>query len=134
MSSQIMLSIGAISAGLSVIIGAFGAHALKAVLSETSRATFETAVQYQMTHSLALLLVGLLMLVLEPKPIFFWAGAGFLLGICLFSGSLYGLAIWNLRWLGPVTPIGGVLFIAGWLALAYGAFSSAVPGIDRPLP
>ena len=87
-----------------------------------------------MTHSLALLLVGLLMLVLEPKPIFFWAGAGFLLGICLFSGSLYGLAIWNLRWLGPVTPIGGVLFIAGWLALAYGAFSSAVPGIDRPLP
>ena len=91
MSPQIMLSIGAISAGLSVIIGAFGAHALKAVLSETSRATFETAVQYQMTHSLALLLVGLLMLVLEPKPIFLWAGAGFLLGICLFSGSLYEL-------------------------------------------
>ena len=126
MQAQIFVAAGAIGAALSVILGAFGAHALKSQLTAASLGTYETAVQYQMTHSLALVLVGLLMMVLEPKTTFLVAGVSFALGLILFSGSLYGLALWELRWLGPVTPIGGVLFIIGWLAIVTGAVSGGI--------
>ena len=119
-----LMTFGALSAATSVVLGAFGAHALKGKLSISSQATFETAVHYQMTHSLGLLLVGVLMLVLGVKTPWLTAAWSFTVGIFLFSGSLYGLALLGWRWLGPVTPIGGALFIVGWLALAYGLLTA----------
>jgi uncharacterized membrane protein YgdD (TMEM256/DUF423 family) len=119
-----LMTFGALSAATSVVLGAFGAHALKGKLSISSQATFETAVHYQMTHSLGLLLVGVLMIVLGVKTPWLTAAWSFTVGIFLFSGSLYGLALLGWRWLGPVTPIGGALFIVGWLALAYGLLTA----------
>ena len=119
-----LMTFGALSAATSVVLGAFGAHALKGMLSISSQATFETAVHYQMTHSLGLLLVGVLMLVLGVKTPWLTAAWSFTVGIFLFSGSLYGLALLGWRWLGPVTPVGGALFIVGWLALAYGLLTA----------
>ena len=119
-----LMTFGALSAATSVVLGAFGAHALKGKLSISSQATFETAVHYQMTHSLGLLLVGVLMLVLGVKTPWLTAAWSFAVGIVLFSGSLYGLALLGWRWLGPVTPVGGALFIVGWLALAYGLLTA----------
>ena len=119
-----LMTFGALSAATSVVLGAFGAHALKGKLSISSQATFETAVHYQMTHSLGLLLVGVLMLVLGIKTPWLTAAWSFTVGIFLFSGSLYGLALVGWRWLGPVTPVGGALFIVGWLALAYGLLTA----------
>ena len=118
------MTFGALSAATSIVLGAFGAHALKGKLSISSQATFETAVHYQMTHSLGLLLVGVLMLVLGVKTPWLTAAWSFTVGIFLFSGSLYGLALLGWRWLGPVTPVGGALFIVGWLALAYGLLTA----------
>ena len=119
-----LMTFGALNAATSVVLGAFGAHALKGKLSISSQATFETAVHYQMTHSLGLLLVGVLMLVLGVKTPWLTAAWSFTVGIFLFSGSLYGLALLGWRWLGPVTPVGGALFIVGWLALAYGLLTA----------
>ena len=119
-----LMTFGALSAATSVVLGAFGAHALKGKLSISSQATFETAVHYQMTHSIGLLLVGVLMLVLGVKTPWLTAAWSFTVGIFLFSGSLYGLALLGWRWLGPVTPVGGALFIVGWLALAYGLLTA----------
>jgi len=119
-----LMTFGALSAATSVVLGAFGAHALKGKLSISSQATFETAVHYQMTHSLGLLLVGVLMIVLGVKTPWLTAAWSFTVGIILFSGSLYGLALLDCRWLGPVTPVGGALFIVGWLALAYGLLTA----------
>ena len=119
-----LMTFGALSAATSVVLGAFGAHALKGKLTGASLATFETAVHYQMTHSLGLLLVGVLMLVLGVKTPWLTAAWSFTVGIFLFSGSLYGLALLGWRWLGPVTPVGGALFIVGWLALAYGLLTA----------
>ncbi|MDC3327284.1 DUF423 domain-containing protein [Pseudomonadales bacterium] len=119
-----LMTFGALSAATSVVLGAFGAHALKGKLSISSQATFETAVHYQMTHSLGLLLVGVLMIVLGVKTPWLTAAWSFTVGIFLFSGSLYGLALLGWRWLGPVTPVGGALLIVGWLALAYGLLTA----------
>lgn len=113
--------LGGILAGLSVMLGAFGAHSLKAVLTEKSLATFHTANQYQFFHSLALVLVGLLAGHLgdgnNVKVI--KAGWFFLAGIVMFSGSLYWLALGGPRVLGPVTPLGGLSFMIGWFLLAF---------------
>ena len=92
-----LMTFGALSAATSVVLGAFGAHALKGKLTGASLATFETAVHYQMTHSLGLLLVGVLMLVLGVKTPWLTAAWSFAAGILLFSGSLYGLALLGWR-------------------------------------
>ena len=106
---------GAIFAGLAVTLGAFGAHAMKAHYDADALRTFETGVRYQMYHALALLLCGALQAHGIPAKL---AGRLFCGGILLFSGSLYGLVFLEAKWLGPITPIGGVLFLAGWVALA----------------
>lgn len=115
---KLILIIGAISAGLTVAIGAFGAHALKAMLEASQRSeTFNTGVSYQFYHSLALLAIGLLMLK-TPHKFLQYAAWSHIAGILLFSGSLYILCLsGNTKW-GAVTPIGGLLFIAGWIFLA----------------
>ncbi len=99
---------------LAVCLGAFAAHALKDKLDAYSLGVFQTAVQYQFFHSLALLAVGLLALTQGADA---WKGAGycFIFGILIFSGSLYALAFTGVRVLGAITPIGGTAFLAGWI-------------------
>ncbi len=98
---------------LSVALGAFGAHSLKNLLDEYGKSVYEKAVLYQMFHSTALLAVGVLQHLFKGIS-FAPAGFGFLIGILLFSGSLYLLAITGLKWLGAITPIGGLAFLFGW--------------------
>ncbi len=112
------LSVAAVSGFLSVAIGAFGAHGLKGILDAYGRDIFETAVQYQMFHTAALLAVGVLQAV-YPKTSFKVTGWSFLIGMALFSGSLYILAVSGIGWLGAVTPIGGTAFLVGWAALLH---------------
>jgi uncharacterized membrane protein YgdD (TMEM256/DUF423 family) len=122
--SRIFLAIAAIFGGLSVAAGAFGAHALKERLSERSLEIFETAAQYQMYHALALLLVALLLTQEEfPQPMLVASGWTFIIGILIFSGSLYALSLTGIKVLGAITPLGGAAFIAGWGALAIAAFT-----------
>jgi uncharacterized membrane protein YgdD (TMEM256/DUF423 family) len=103
-----------------VVLGAFGAHALAAVLTSDAAATWDMAVQYHLLHALALLCCGILA-GQQPSRWIDLAGYGFTAGVLLFSGSLYALSLGAPRWLGPVTPLGGLAFIAGWLALAWSA-------------
>ncbi|MGE0491739.1 MAG: DUF423 domain-containing protein [Vulcanimicrobiota bacterium] len=109
------LTVGAILGGLSVLLGAFGAHALKEVLSPERLVTFETAVRYQFYHALALLAVG------QFAADNLWAaraGGLFAVGVALFSGSLYLLCATGITILGAITPFGGLSFMAGWVCLA----------------
>ena len=122
--SRIFLAIAAIFGGLSVGAGAFATHALRERLSERSLEIFETAARYQMYHALALILVALLISREEfTQPLFVAAGWSFIIGICIFSGSLYALSLTNIKVLGAITPLGGAAFIAGWGALAIAAFT-----------
>ena len=114
--SLIVMAAG-ISGGLGVALGAFGAHGLRGRVEERLLETFQTAVQYQMIHTLALLIVAIMMLQSGQNLTLDIAAGAFVVGILLFSGSLYGLVLTDMRWLGPVTPLGGLCFIAGWAAL-----------------
>ena len=116
--------LGALFAFLGVAAGAFGAHSLKAVLSSEMLAVFETAVRYQMYHAFALLAVGWAG-TQSQQPSVRLAGWMFVLGIVLFSGSLYGLSFSGSRWLGAITPLGGVAFLAGWALLAWGLWKAS---------
>jgi uncharacterized membrane protein YgdD (TMEM256/DUF423 family) len=109
--------LGALVGALSVVLGAFGAHALRSRLDPAMMAVFETAVRYQFLHAIALLFVGRHGAGAARAGATL-AGALFACGIVLFSGSLYALVFTRLTWWGAVTPLGGVAFIAGWLALA----------------
>jgi uncharacterized membrane protein YgdD (TMEM256/DUF423 family) len=103
---------------LGVALGAFAAHGLKAYLSPASLEVFKTGVHYQMLHALAILvLVALYNNV--PDRRFIWAGRWMLIGVLLFSGSLYFLATTSIRWFGPITPFGGVSFLIGWALIAW---------------
>lgn len=113
---------GAAMAGLSVAIGAFGAHALRARLEPARLATFETAVQYHMLHAVALLAVAALMGRVQSQQLLLLSGGLFTAGIFLFSGSLYALAITGITWLGAITPLGGIAFIGGWLCMGIAAW------------
>lgn len=111
---------GILFAGLGVTIGAFGAHALRPLLEANARTeTFELAVRYQFYHSFAILFSGVLMYHFPSRQIN-RAVVCFVIGIFIFSGSLYALSLTGVRVLGAVTPIGGVLFIVGWLLLFLG--------------
>ena len=117
MESRKVIKIAALSGTLSVLIGAFGAHGLEDLLIENDRVdTFETAVKYQFYLSLALLFIGILMQTNQVKYLT-WATNFFAFGVLVFSGSLYVLSMTNFTLLGAITPIGGLFFIFGWLAL-----------------
>ena len=114
---KICLVMGSFLGALSVMLGAFGAHALKGAVSEYYLQVFETACRYQMYHALALLFLGLSF----GKGSLFWMGSAgilFMLGTLLFSGSLYLLVLTKVKILGAVTPVGGLCLILGWLSLA----------------
>ncbi len=111
---RLFLGLGGLAGGLAVALGAFAAHGLRGRLSEDLLATFETGARYQMYHALALLLVAVLLARNPDAGLLVAAGWLFVAGILLFSGSLYLLTLGGLRWLGAVTPLGGVAFILGW--------------------
>jgi len=115
------LLLGALSAAVAVAAGAFGAHGLKSMLGADRLAVWDTAARYQLIHALALVALGSLAARRHGGPL--QAGGWlFVAGTVLFSGSLYLLAVTGVRWLGAVTPLGGVAFIAGWLCLAWAAW------------
>jgi len=112
---SVFLLLGAISAFTGVGMGAFGAHALKTVLSPELLEVYKTGVSYQMWHALGLIGIALIHRQASASKLILWAGRLMFAGIILFSGSLYLLTILNLKWLGMITPIGGVAFLGAWL-------------------
>jgi uncharacterized membrane protein YgdD (TMEM256/DUF423 family) len=115
---------GALSGFLAVLAGAFGAHALRSRLDPAHLQIFETAARYQLIHALALVLVSVLPS-RSASGALRWSGGLFLAGTVLFSGSLYALALTGLPMLGAITPLGGVCFLLGWLALARALYMDA---------
>ena len=122
--SKTFLFVGAINMSLCVGLGAFGAHGLKGRLSEQLLAVYQTGVQYHLLHAIGLLVVGLVMLQTGNGALFRWAGYLMLIGIVLFCGSLYVLALGAGKWFGVVTPFGGLTFIAAWIVFAIGVWRS----------
>lgn len=124
-----LLIVGALLGALSVILGAFGAHGLKKIVPAETVATFQTGVQYQFYHAFAILLTGIIFKECT-QPQLIWAGYAFIIGVVLFSGSLYILTFLHdtasvgLKRIGIITPIGGLFFVAGWLLLALGIWKS----------
>jgi uncharacterized membrane protein YgdD (TMEM256/DUF423 family) len=112
--AKAFLVAGGAAALLAVALGAFGAHALKSRIPPEMLAVWHTAVEYHVFHALGLLAVGLVAVQLPESALLRWSGWAMLAGILLFSGSLYALALSGERWLGAVTPIGGLAFLAAW--------------------
>lgn len=106
---------GLILATLAVMLGAFGAHGLKSQVSEEMLSNYQTGIQYHFYHALGLILLALFIIVKGDSSLANWTGWLFLGGIIIFSGSLYVMAGTNAKWLGAITPIGGLAFIIGWV-------------------
>lgn len=121
--TRFFIAAGALAAALAVGGGAFGAHALAGRVTPERLAVFETGVRYHMYHALALLVVGWASAAWAGSQPVVWAGYLFLAGLVLFSGSLYVLVLTDTPWLGAVTPLGGLAFIAGWVLLAWAALA-----------
>ena len=117
-SCQTLIAVGCLSAALAVAAGAFGAHMLKSHLEAPMLAVFETAARYQMYHALGMIAAGLAGRIFD-RPQAAQAGWCFAAGVLVFCGSLYGVSLLGIRWLGAVTPVGGLAFIAGWILLGW---------------
>ncbi len=117
-SSRRLIMIGCAVAGVGVAAGAFGAHMLKTILEPPLLAAYDTATRYQMYHAFGMVLVGIVMRVYDDRRLAM-AGWLFATGMVLFCGSLYGIALAGLKWLGPITPLGGLTFIIGWGLLGW---------------
>ena len=113
---KIVLLTGVFFSMLSVVLGAFAAHGIKGKISTDMMAVFQTGVQYQFYHALALILIGLLMKQM-PSPLLLWSAGLIAVGIVFFSGSLYMLALTGNKVFGPITPLGGLFFIIGWVLM-----------------
>jgi uncharacterized membrane protein YgdD (TMEM256/DUF423 family) len=122
--AKLFLALGSLNAMLAVILGAFGAHGLKSRLTIDLLTTFNTGVQYHFYHALGLIAVGLIAMHLPVTSWLKWSGWLMFAGIVIFSGSLYVLSIFNMRWLGMVTPVGGLAFIIAWLTLVMAIIKS----------
>ena len=116
--------IGSLLGSISVALGAFGAHALRDRIEASLLANYQTGVSYMFYHTLALFIVVLALTRWPGSSQAVWAGSLFVIGIVFFSGSLFLMAFNGVRWLGAITPIGGVAFIAGWLLLAWTAWQA----------
>jgi uncharacterized membrane protein YgdD (TMEM256/DUF423 family) len=123
---KLFLIFASINGALAVMLGAFGAHGLKGKVSESLLAAYKTGIDYHLLHVLALIGLALLILRTVTVPVWFIiTGYCWMVGTVLFSGSLYGLALGGPQWLGPVTPMGGLLLIVGWLCLTIGLTQSS---------
>ena len=122
MNARFCLLVAALALAAAVVLGAFGAHALKGRLAAEMLATYHTAVEYHFWHALGMLGVGVLMSRSPDDSALAWVAWLLIAGLLLFSGSLYLLALTGASWLGAVTPLGGVAFIAAWLCLAWWAW------------
>ena len=122
MTLKIVFLFAAFAGALGVVLGAFGAHALRGSIEPRLMETFQTAVQYQLIHALVLLMVSLTMGWLGQSLSFEISAYAFMAGVILFSGSLYGMVLTDIEWLGPVTPLCGLCLVVGWLALLVGGF------------
>ncbi len=119
---RVSLVCGAVFALLAVMAGAFGAHGLRGVIGDRGLEVFQTAVTYQVYHSLALILVAILPVAGLSRHLLGIATGFFIAGILLFSGSLYLLVLTDIRWVGPVTPVGGISFMVGWILIVIAGF------------
>ncbi len=120
--AKYFLILAGISGFLAVVIGAFGAHGLKEKIDSSLLAAYQTGVQYHFYHTLALAFVALLLVRFPCNGLLVASGWAFVVGIILFSGSLYGLALGAPRWFGPITPVGGLSFMIGWILWIVGAW------------
>ncbi|WP_462410183.1 DUF423 domain-containing protein [Neobacillus sp. Marseille-QA0830] len=118
---KLFIILGAVNAFLAVALGAFGAHGLKDKLDAHYLDIWQTGVHYQMFHAAGLLVIGLLIGKMAASPLFTWSGWLMLVGIILFSGSLYVLSLTKIGVLGAITPLGGVCFLAAWVMMILGA-------------
>ena len=116
--AKLFITLASLSGMLAVVFGAFGAHALKGKLDDQALKVFETAVQYHFYHTFALLVVGVIALNQPQTVLLKSSGWLFVIGILVFSGSLYLLSLTGVRWLGAITPLGGLALVAGWACLA----------------
>ena len=116
--AKLFITLASFSGILAVVFGAFGAHALKGKLDDQALKVFETAVQYHFYHTFALLVVGVIALNQPQTVLLKSSGWLFVIGILVFSGSLYLLSLTGVRWLGAITPLGGLALVAGWACLA----------------
>jgi uncharacterized membrane protein YgdD (TMEM256/DUF423 family) len=121
---SVFLFLSAVCGLTGVAMGAFGAHGLKAVLTTEMLTVYKTAVDYQMWHALGLGLIAIFRQQASESALLTWAGWLMFVGIILFSGSLYLLAILNAKWLGMITPLGGVAFLSAWICVTIFAFKS----------
>jgi uncharacterized membrane protein YgdD (TMEM256/DUF423 family) len=124
-TAKLFLILGGINAALVVMLGAFGAHGLKVKLTAEMLAVYQTGVHYHLFHALGLLAVGMVATQIADSVWLKWSGWLMLVGIILFSGSLYVLSVSGMRWLGMVTPFGGLAFIAAWIVLVIAIMKSA---------
>jgi uncharacterized membrane protein YgdD (TMEM256/DUF423 family) len=124
-TAKLFLILGGFNATLVVLLGAFGAHALKARLSTEMLAVYQTGVHYHLFHALGLIAVGLVATQISDSSYLRWSGWLMLVGIILFSGSLYLLSVSGLRWLGMITPFGGISFIIAWILFVVSIVKSA---------
>lgn len=127
MNSKYLLTVGGLFSGIAVILGAFAAHGLKAYVTPYLLDVFQTGVQYQFIHAAALIACGILLKISQAEKAqkyFSRAAICFIIGIFCFSGSLYALALTGIKWFGPITPFGGLLFIIGWVLFVVAAMNS----------
>ena len=123
--AKVWLAIGGVLGFITVAGGAFGAHALRAHLTPEQLTTYETGTRYGQIHAVLLVVVALLASH-RPMPALNVAGTGLTVGIVLFTGSLWMLSVFQIRWFGPITPLGGLSLLIGWSALVYAAVRGAV--------
>ena len=114
LTAKTFLILGSANALIAVLLGAFGAHGLKTRLEENMMAVYQTGVQYHFYHALGLLAIGIIAFHLPQSTFLKWSGWTMFAGITLFSGSLYILALTNIKWLGAITPLGGTAFVVSW--------------------
>ena len=127
MKANKLIALGGVFAGLSVALGAFASHGLKKSLSLYLIEVFDIGVQYQFIHAIAIIVCGGLLLnkvSVKAQKYFFLAAICFIIGIFCFSGSLYALALTGIKWFGPITPLGGMIFMLGWVLFVYAALQN----------
>ncbi|MBD0788487.1 DUF423 domain-containing protein [Vibrio sp. Y2-5] len=126
MKSKYLLTFGGLFSGIAVALGAFAAHGLKAYVTPYQLDVFQTGVQYQFIHAAALIVCGILLVLCrseKAQKYFSRAAICFIIGIFCFSGSLYALALTGIKWFGPITPMGGLLFMIGWVMFVLAAIN-----------